>query len=78
MYECAANEVTKMGYLPEQVLYVGNDMLKDIVPANSVGFKTGLFAGDQRSLRLGQMTTESADLILTELAQIDECISNAT
>ena len=57
-------------------------MIKDIVPAKTVGFKTGLFAGDQRSLRLGQfktpITAKSVDLILTELSQIDECISNTT
>ncbi len=36
---------------PRQVLFVGNDMLKDIYASNKVGFKTVLFAGDKRSLR---------------------------
>lgn len=36
---------------PVQVLYIGNDVKKDIVPAMEVGFKTGLFAGDPISLR---------------------------
>ncbi len=35
-----------------EVLYVGNDMLKDIWPAADVGWQTALFAGDNRSLRL--------------------------
>ena len=36
----------------EAVLYAGNDMGNDIVPAGDAGFKTALFAGDRRSLRL--------------------------
>lgn len=36
----------------EHCLYVGNDMLNDIFGAASFGFKTVLFAGDKRSLRL--------------------------
>ena len=38
--------------LPEDALYVGNDMLNDIWTAAQCGLKTALFAGDQRSLRL--------------------------
>ena len=37
---------------PEEALYVGNDMLNDMLPAQEVGFTTCLFAGDARSLRL--------------------------
>ncbi len=36
----------------ENCLYVGNDMLNDIFGAGAFGFKTALFAGDTRSLRL--------------------------
>ncbi len=82
LYEWAAYAIANMGFQPGQVLYVGNDMTKDMVPAKTVGFKVGLFAGDQRSLRWGQhrppLTASSVDLILTELTQIDECISNPT
>ncbi len=42
----------KDGFTNENILFIGNDMLNDIVPANQVGFKTVLFAGDKRSLRL--------------------------
>ncbi len=41
----------KYGIDPESVLYAGNDMLKDILPAAKAGWKTALFAGDTRSLR---------------------------
>jgi putative hydrolase of the HAD superfamily len=41
-----------LGQNPETCLYVGNDMLNDIFAAAASGFKTLLFAGDRRSLRL--------------------------
>ncbi len=42
----------RYGIKPQSILYVGNDMLKDIMPAHTMGWKTCLFAGDRRSLRL--------------------------
>ena len=42
----------EQGIASAEVLYVGNDMLKDIWPAAQVGWRTVLFAGDARSLRL--------------------------
>ncbi len=44
----------------ETCLYIGNDMLNDIYGADAFGFKTVLFAGDARSLRLreGNRLTE--------------------
>ena len=42
----------RYGIRPESALYVGNDMLKDILPAQQTGWKTALFAGDRRSLRM--------------------------
>ena len=42
----------RYGIRPESVMYVGNDMLKDILPAQQTGWKTALFAGDGRSLRM--------------------------
>ncbi|MFW5656105.1 MAG: HAD family hydrolase [Bacteroidota bacterium] len=59
---------------PEEVLFVGNDMFKDIYPAAKTGFKTALFAGDQRSLRLREEKEEVADLkpdyVITDLRQL--------
>jgi putative hydrolase of the HAD superfamily len=56
------------------VLYVGNDMRNDIVPAASVGFNTALFAGDQRSLRLRESDADcrnvTPDVIVTDLRQL--------
>lgn len=62
------------GITPEQVIYVGNDMLNDIWTASRLGLKTALFAGDQRSLRLRHDDPRCAgvqpDLILTDLKQL--------
>ena len=52
LYELMANNLSEIGLAPQQCLYIGNDMLNDISPAAEVGFKTVLFAGDRRSLRL--------------------------
>lgn len=40
------------GIESNQALYIGNDMLNDVLGAAEAGFKTVLFAGDGRSLRL--------------------------
>ncbi|MDR0377895.1 MAG: HAD family hydrolase [Spirochaetaceae bacterium] len=52
LFAKAGARLSTLGISPEAVLYVGNDMLNDIYAASSVGFKTLLFAGDGRSLRL--------------------------
>lgn len=63
---------------PKDVLFVGNDMKKDIMAAKTVGFKTALFAGDMRSLRLRRdkpdINKYKPDYVLTELEQILELL----
>lgn len=62
------------GIQPGETLYVGNDMRNDVAPAAVCGFKTALFAGDQRSLRLreGDPLVEGIrpNGILTSLKQL--------
>ncbi|HEB49386.1 MAG TPA: HAD family hydrolase [Desulfobulbus sp.] len=62
------------GIAPADVLYVGNDMLKDILPAAQVGWRTVLFAGDARSLRLregnGLVAGVRPDMVIDRLAQL--------
>lgn len=64
---------------PEDTLYVGNDMLNDIKPAYCAGFKTALFAGDNRSLRtrenLADLKGISPSVIITDLIQLCEIIA---
>lgn len=61
-----------------EVLYVGNDMLNDVTPARAVGFRTALFAGDHRSLRLREGDPRIAgirpDIVVTHLAQVPGAI----
>jgi putative hydrolase of the HAD superfamily len=78
MFEAAAKNLRNMDIFSNSVLYVGNDMLNDIYPAKMVGFKTGLFAGDARSLRMRENHPKcqnlSADLVITDLIQILDLI----
>jgi FMN phosphatase YigB (HAD superfamily) len=67
------------GLAPEEVLHVGNSMVRDVAPARRLGFRTALFAGDKNSL---QATPEQLkdpasrpDVLLTELSQLAEVIS---
>jgi putative hydrolase of the HAD superfamily len=76
LYILAKERLKKFHIKPESVLYVGNDMLNDICPAKRVGFKTALFAGDKRSLRLRREKVKGIqpDTVLTELNQIQKVL----
>lgn len=74
LYEKAVAALADRGIAASEALYVGNDMRNDIAPAAGVGFRTVLFAGDARSLRLreGDPLTAGveADAVVTDLRQI--------
>ena len=74
LYQNCRDAAHVLELLPEEILYIGNDMRNDVWPASLVGFKTALFAGDQRSLRLRNddpcITEVKPDVILTDLTQI--------
>lgn len=74
LFRLAADRLGTKGIEPETVLYLGNDLEKDILPAKQAGFQTALFAGDARSLRLGGKSpapeTLPADLVVTDLKQL--------
>jgi len=78
MFEAAAKNLRNIHISAHSVLYIGNDMLNDIYPAKMVGFKTALFAGDARSLRLRENHPKcqnlSANLVITDLVQILELV----
>jgi len=77
LYRLAQQELEARGIQAGEVLYVGNDMLNDIAAAATVGFRTALFAGDRRSLRLRaddeRVRGVTADVIITELCQLLKC-----
>lgn len=78
LYRLAAEALQRRGVAASAALYVGNDMLNDILPAGELGFRTALFAGDARSLRRreaeGQSAEISPDLVCTDLGQVIGCI----
>jgi len=78
LHRMAAEALNGRAVEPSSVLYVGNDMLNDLRPASRVGFRTALFAGDARSLRLRpndpRIDGVAPDLVLTALAELSECI----
>lgn len=72
LFEQVRDALSGRGIHPREVLYVGNDVRNDIMPAAASGFRTALFAGDARSLRLRGFSPDScgADLVVTELQQL--------
>jgi putative hydrolase of the HAD superfamily len=64
----------RWGIMPEQTVYVGNDMLNDIWTASQAGCRTVLFAGDQRSLRkrldVPRCRTLEPNAVITRLDQL--------
>jgi len=62
----------KYNIKPHEILFVGNDMLKDVYAAQKTGMKTALFAGDKRSLRLREEESLNIkpDIIITDLFQL--------
>lgn len=78
MYERAREALAGGGIAAGETLFVGNDLLNDVLPASQVGFRTALFAGDQRSLRWRAGDDRVRDLkpdrVLTSLHQLPACL----
>ncbi len=78
LFEAAATKLKTMGIQENAVIYIGNDMLKDVYPAKATGFISALFAGDERSLRLRKdhpvCRHLEADLTITDLSQLESLI----
>jgi putative hydrolase of the HAD superfamily len=74
MFEQARAELESMEIPAGSVLYVGNDMRNDILPAAAVGFSTAIFAGDRRSLRMRKEDPLcrgiQPDSVVTQLEQL--------
>ncbi|MDX1680239.1 MAG: HAD family hydrolase [Akkermansiaceae bacterium] len=58
IFRLLADRLATMDIKPAECLYIGNDPVKDIVPAAEVGFKTGLFTGHPDSYRPGNCTPD--------------------
>lgn len=75
LYEIAAQRLQeKYSLQPQQAIFVGNDLRNDIGPAQRTGFKTALYAGDQRSLRLREDDPDCSgvqpDAVITAVPQV--------
>lgn len=51
-FQRAIDYLGQQGFMPEDIVYIGNDMLNDIWAAQKCGMKTILFAGDARQTTL--------------------------
>ena len=78
LYDLAGKQLESRGIAVSEALFVGNDMLNDIYAAQNCGFKTALFAGDARSLRLrsddGRCRGVAPDITVIDLMQISELV----
>jgi putative hydrolase of the HAD superfamily len=76
LFESVRDRLIGHGVSPERVLFVGNDVRNDLEPAIAAGFRTALFAGDARSLRLRGRSPDDcgADVILTHLRQLSQVV----
>ncbi|MAI31744.1 MAG: hypothetical protein CBE00_03860 [Planctomycetaceae bacterium TMED240] len=78
LFEVLILGLSNRGILPEEALYVGNDMLNDVWAASRAGLRTAWFAGDQRSCRTRQEDSRCQgvvpDLVLTDLLQLPESL----
>jgi putative hydrolase of the HAD superfamily len=78
LYRLAAAALERRGISTAAALYVGNDVLNDILPAAQTGFLTALFAGDARSLRRrtgdARVAGVRPDAVVTSLRDLLNCV----
>jgi putative hydrolase of the HAD superfamily len=74
LFEKARDLLGKLSITPENVLFVGNDMQNDVLPAHKTGFQTALFCGDRRSFRTGNVELRPGrrfpDLLVASLKEL--------
>lgn len=79
LYQLLAEALAEKGIQPAEILYLGNDMRNDIRPAHQIGFRTALFAGDARSLRLRENDPDpmpAPDAVVTSLDQLPSLLGS--
>jgi putative hydrolase of the HAD superfamily len=78
LFEVLVRSLARRRILPQQTIYVGNDMLNDVYAASVAGLRTAWFAGDARSCRPraddDRCRQLMPDVVLTNLAQLLDCI----
>ena len=78
LFRQAQMALAEHGVSPDDVLHIGSNVTRDLIPARRMGFRTALFAGDKGSL---QATADQLkdpfgrpDVLLTDLDQLAEVI----
>lgn len=78
LFEILTEAANSRGIRGSEIVHIGNDLEKDVLPAKAVGLRAILFAGDARSLRTGGRSMEHAasmaDAVLTDLAQLGDVV----
>ena len=81
LYENLLPGLAKHGLAPKEVMFVGNDMLKDMYCATELGMQTAFFAGDKRAYRLHGEDERTShlkpDVVITELNHLLEVLGIA-
>jgi putative hydrolase of the HAD superfamily len=77
LFHAVRDALASRGVPATEVIYVGNDVQKDIDPARATGFRTALYAGDSRTLRLHGRTLEEAgaDRVVNDLREIADLVT---
>ena len=82
MFNAAATALRQHGLATKNAVYIGNDMLNDVWAAEQAGFRTILFAGDARSLRLRaddeRLGGCSPDCVVKDLQSIGLCLGGSS
>ncbi|REJ79656.1 MAG: HAD family hydrolase [Planctomycetota bacterium] len=78
MFAAAVDALGRMGISPDEAVFVGNDMLNDVWGAARHQFRTVLFAGDRRSLRLregdSRVQNLHADVVIVDSGSLCDCV----
>ena len=78
LFHRAIEKLAERGIKPNEILHVGSNIERDIGPAKKLGMRTALFAGDKASLVATlehfKNPATKPDLMLTDLAQIEEVV----
>jgi FMN phosphatase YigB (HAD superfamily) len=78
LFRHALTALAKQGLEPQEVLHVGTNISRDLVPARRLGMRTALFARDRTSLQASaeQLKEPSSrpDVLVTKLSQIADIL----
>jgi len=79
-FQKAIDILSRQGIAPDEILYIGNDMLNDIWTAKKNGIKAMLYAGDHTQINLREdeprCVNLRADAVVTDMTQIITILIN--